>query len=220
MNPTNPKVDAHIANAKKWQPEFKALRQILLSTELTEELKWDQPCYTYDGANIAMLAGFKDYCALSFNQGSVLKDPHGILKKPGEHTQAGRLIPFTSVRAITDLKPVIVAYLEEAIAAEKAGIKPVYKTTSEPYPEELETRLNKDPAFGEAFAALTPGRQRAYLLHFNAAKQSATRTSRIEASRPRILAGKGIHDCTCGHSKKMPTCDGSHKNFPAEDRCL
>lgn len=213
MNRKNPAVDEHIANAKKWQPELRALRRILLDTELTEDFKWDQPCYTYDGANIILLGGFKDHCALMFCQGSVLKDPHGILKKPGEHTQAGRLIPFTSVRAITETEPVLKAYLEEAIAAEKAGLKPAFKTTPEPMPEELETRLNKDPAFGEAFAALTPGRQRAYLLHFNAAKQSATRASRIEACKPRILAGKGIHDCICGHSKKMPSCDGSHKHF-------
>jgi len=213
MNRKNPKVDAHIAQAKKWQPELKALRRILLDTELTEDFKWDQPCYTYDGANIILLGGFKDHCALMFCQGSVLKDPHGILKKPGEHTQASRLIPFTSVQAITATAPVLKAYLEEAIAAEKAGVKPTFKTTPEPIPEELQKKLNKNPALDEAFAALTPGRQRAYLLHFNAAKQSATRTSRIEACTPRILAGKGIHDCICGHSKKLPACDGSHKFF-------
>ena len=211
MNRKNPKVDDFIANAKKWQPEFKALRRILLDTEFTEDFKWDHPCYTYEGSNIILLQGFKDYCSLSFCQGSVLKDPHGILKKPGEHSQAMRLIHFTSVRAVTDLKPVLHAYLEEAIAAEKAGVKPVFKTTPEPIPEELQQKLNKNPALDEAFAALTPGRQRAYLLHFNAAKQSATRDDRIEKCKPRILAGKGIHDCICGHSKKLPACDGSHK---------
>ncbi len=213
MNRKNPKVDDHIAHAKKWQPELKALRRILLDTALTEDFKWDHPCYTYEGSNLILLQGFKDYCSLSFCQGSVLKDPHGILRKPGEHSQAMRLIPFTSVRAVTDLKAVLHAYLEEAIAAEKAGVKPVFKSTPEPVPEELEAKLNRNPALEEAFAALTPGRQRAYLLHFNAAKQSATRVSRIEACTPRILAGKGIHDCICGHSKKMPVCDGSHKLF-------
>ncbi|WP_395736873.1 DUF1801 domain-containing protein [Prosthecobacter sp.] len=211
MPPTNPKVDAHIANAKKWQAELTALRRIVLGCDLTEELKWGQPCYTYDGANIIILGSFKEHCRLMFVNGSLLKDPKGLLQKPGEHTQAGRFIPFTSVKEITALKPVLKDYILEAVAAEKAGVKPVYKTTSEPYPEELEAKLDKDPALAEAFAALTPGRQRAYLLHFNAAKQSATRTSRIEACKSRILCGKGLQDCICGHSKKMPICDGSHK---------
>ena len=211
MNRKNPKVDEHIAQAKKWQPEFKALRRILLDTELTEDFKWDQPCYTYNGANIILLGGFKDHCALMFCQGSVLKDPHSILKKPGEHTQASRLIPFTSVEAIAQTESVLKAYLEEAIAAEKAGLKPAFKTTPEPVPEELQNKLDQNPALKKAFTALTPGRQRAYLLHFNAAKQSATRSDRIEKCKPRILAGKGIHDCICGHTQKPPGCDGSHK---------
>ena len=141
----------------------------------------------------------------------MLKDPHGILKKPGEHTQASRLIPFTSVEAIAQTESVLKAYLEEAIAAEKAGLKPAFKSTPEPVPEELQKKLDQNTAFKTAFAALTPGRQRAYLLHFNAAKQSATRDDRIEKCQPRILAGKGIHDCICGRSKKLPACDGSHK---------
>ena len=207
----NPKVDEHIASAKNWQPELKALRRILLDTEFTEDFKWDQPCYTYNGANIILLGGFKDHCRLMFCQGSVLKDPHSLLRKPGEHTQAGRFIPFTSTQEIKKQATVLKEYLDAAIAAEKAGVKPVFKTTPEPIPEELRQKLNKNPTLDEAFAALTPGRQRAYLLHFNAAKQSATRESRIEACTPRILAGKGIHDCICGHSKKFPACDGSHK---------
>ncbi|MHB1081355.1 MAG: DUF1801 domain-containing protein [Prosthecobacter sp.] len=213
MNPTNPKVDAHIANAKKWQPEMKALRRIILDTGLTEELKWDQPCYTHDGHNIVLIGGFKDHCRLMFCNGSLLSDPRDLLQKPGEHTQAGRFIPFTSVAEIKALEPELKSFLLAAIENEKAGVKPTFKTTPEPIPEELQTKLNRNPALDEAFAALTPGRQRAYLLHFNAAKQSATRTSRIEACTPRILAGKGIHDCICGHSQKMPTCDGSHKHF-------
>ncbi len=213
MNPTNPKVDDHIEQAKKWQPEMTALRRIILATGLTEELKWDQPCYTHEVANIVLIGGFKDHCRLMFCQGSVLKDPHGLLQKPGEHTQAGRFIPFTSVQEIKKQAAVLKEYLYEAIEAEKAGVKPVFKSAPEPVPEELTQKMAKDPALKKAFAALTPGRQRAYLLHFNAAKQSATRASRIEASTPRILAGKGIHDCICGHSKKMPTCDGSHKLF-------
>lgn len=219
MKRMNPKVNEHIAQAKKWQPELKALRRIVLGCDLTEELKWDQPCYTYDGANIVLLGGFKNHCRLMFCNGSLLKDPQGLLQKPGEHTQAGRFIPFTSVQEIEKQAAVLKKYLHEAIEAEKAGVKPVFKSTSEPIPEELQTKLNRDPALDEAFAALTPGRRRAYLLHFNAAKQSATRASRIEACKSRILAGKGIHDCICGHSQKMPACDGSHKFFPSENRC-
>ena len=211
MNPTNPKVDEHIEQAKKWQAEMTALRRIILTTGLSEELKWDHPCYSHEGANIVLLGGFKDHCRLMFCQGSVLKDPRSLLQKPGEHTQAGRFIPFTSVQEIKKQAPVLKKYLYEAIEAEKAGVKPVFKTEPEPVPEELTQKMAKAPALKKAFAALTPGRQRAYLLHFNAAKQSATRASRIEASKPRILAGKGIHDCICGHSKKMPACDGSHK---------
>lgn len=213
MSRMHPAIDAHIASAKAWQPEMKALRRIILGTGLTEELKWDQPCYTHDGHNIVLIGGFKDHCHLMFCNGSLLSDPQNLLQKPGQHTQAGRYIPFTTVKEIKALEPDLKAFLLAAIENEKAGVKPEYKTTPEPIPEELQTRLNKDPALDEAFADLTPGRQRAYLLHFNAAKQSATRTSRIEACTPRILAGKGIHDCICGHSQKMPACDGSHKLF-------
>lgn len=213
MSRMHPAVTAHIASAKAWQPEMKALRRIILGTGLTEELKWDQPCYTHDGHNIVLIGGFKDHCHLMFCNGSLLSDPQNLLQKPGQHTQAGRYIPFTTVKEIKALEPDLKAFLLAAIENEKAGVKPEYKTTPEPIPEELQTRLNKDPALDEAFAALTPGRQRAYLLHFNAAKQSATRASRIEACRSRILAGKGIHDCICGHSQKMPACDGSHKLF-------
>lgn len=213
MSRKNPAIDAHISAAKAWQPEMKALRRIILGTGLTEELKWDQPCYTHDGRNIVLIGGFKDHCRLMFCNGSLLDDLQGLLQKPGEHTQAGRYIPFTSVKEIKTHEPELKRLLNAAIENEKAGVKPEYKTTPEPIPEELQTRLNKEPALDEAFAALTPGRQRAYLLHFNAAKQSATRASRIEACRARILAGKGIHDCICGHSKIFPRCDGSHKLF-------
>lgn len=213
MSRKNPAIDAHIASAEAWQPEMKALRRIVLATGLTEELKWDQPCYTHDGHNIVLIGGFKDHCRLMFCNGSLLSDPRSLLQKPGEHTQAGRYIPFTSGKEIKALEPELKAFIRAAIENEKAGVKPTFKTTPEPIPEELQTKLNRNPALDEAFAALTPGRQRAYLLHFNAAKQSATRSSRIEACTPRILAGKGIHDCICGHSQKMPTCDGSHKHL-------
>lgn len=213
MKKTNPAIDAHISSAKAWQAEMKALRRILLDTGLTEELKWGQPCYTHEGANIALIGGFKAHCRLMFVNGSLLTDPRSLLQRPGEHTQAGRYIPFTSVKEIKAHEAEVRRLLLEAVEKEQAGVKPVYQTTEEPMPEELETALNQDPALGEAFAALTPGRRRAYLLHFNAAKQPATRASRIVACTPRILAGKGMHDCICGHSKIFPRCDGSHKNF-------
>ena len=213
MSRKNPAIDAHISAAKAWQPEMKALRRIILGTGLTEELKWDQPCYTHDGHNIVLIGGFKAHCRLMFCNGSLLQDPQGLLQKPGEHTQAGRYIPFTSVKEIKAHEPELKRLLQAAIENEKAGVKPEYKTTSEPIPDELQARLNKDPALDEAFAALTPGRQRAYLLHFNAAKQSATRCTRIAACRARILAGKGPHDCICGHSQRLPRCDGSHKDL-------
>lgn len=213
MSRKNPAIDAHIASAKAWQPEMKALRRIILGTGLTEELKWGQPCYTHEGRNIVLIGGFKAHCRLMFCNGSLLSDPRCLLQKPGENTQAGRYIPFTSVDEIKAHEPELKRLLHDAIENEKAGVKPEPKTTSEPIPDELQTRLNKDPKLDEAFAALTPGRRRAFLLHFNAAKQSATRATRIEASRTRILAGKGPHDCICGHSKHFPRCDGSHKLF-------
>lgn len=206
-------VDAYISNEPRWKPELTVLRRIVLSMGLTEEWKWRKPCYTHEGANVVLIGGFKAHCRLMFVNGSLLKDPRSLLQKPGEHTQAGRFIPFNSVAEIKTLEPELKRLLQDAIENEKAGVKAVFKTTSEPYPEELETNLNKDPALEEAFAALTPGRRRAYLLHFNGAKQSATRCSRIEACRSRILAGKGPHDCICGHSQRMPNCDGSHKRF-------
>ena len=167
MNPTNPKVDEHIEQAKKWQAEMTALRHIILTTGLSEELKWDQTCYTHEGANIVLIGGFKDHYRLMFCQGSVLKDPYGLLQKPGEHTQAGRFIPFTSVQEIKKQAAVLKEYLYEAIETEKAGVKPVFKSAPEPVPEELAQKMAKAPALKKAFAALTPGRQRAYLLHFN-----------------------------------------------------
>jgi uncharacterized protein YdeI (YjbR/CyaY-like superfamily) len=184
MSSKNPAIDAHIASAKKWQAEMKALRRIILATGLTEELKWDQPCYTHDGHNIVLIGGFKDHCRLMFCNGSLLKDPRDLLQKPGKHTQAGRFIPFTTVAEIKALEPDLKSFLHAAIENEKAGVKATFKTTPEPIPEELQKKLNKNPALDEAFAALTPGRQRAYLLHFNAAKQSATRVSRIRLHVP------------------------------------
>lgn len=210
----NSDVDTFLKKTTTWQAEMGALRRVVLDTPLTEEVKWRMPCYTLNNKNVVMIAGFKDYCALSFFKGALLKDPKGILRKPGENTQSGRLIRFTSVQEVTDLEPVLVAYLAEAIENEKAGLKvDAAKDRTLDYPEELQAMLDGDPALNAAFESLTPGRKRAYIMHVAAAKQSATRVARIEKYVSRILEGKGMHDCTCGLSKRMPNCDGSHKQL-------
>ena len=214
MKRTNPKVDAYLRTAKKWQAELKELRKIVLECPLTEELKWRNPCYTFHEKNVAMIGAFKDYCALSFFKGALLKDAKGILVKPGENTQAARLVRFTSVQEIVDLAPVLSGYIREAIDVEEAGLKVTFAEASQlDIPVELQAKLDENPALKTAFAALTPGRQKGYILYFTAGKQSATRVSRINKYTDQILDGKGINDCTCGHSRKMPQCDGSHKHF-------
>lgn len=191
----NPKVDQVVGKAKKWQEETKKLRRISLDCGLTEALKWGKPCYSFQDANIALIQGFKEYCALLFCKGALLKDARGILKQIGEHTQAARQIRFTNVREITEMEPVVKAYIQEAIEVEKAGLKVVYKTTADfKVPEEFQNKLNKLPALKKAFAALTPGRQRGYLLYFAQPKQSKTREARVEKCMPQILKGKGLND--------------------------
>ena len=178
-----------------WQVELKALRPILLNCGLTEELKWKMPCYTFENNNVVLMSAFKEYCALSFFKGALLKDPQGILEKPGENTQAARLIRFTNVQQIVDLAPVISAYIAEAIAVEKAGLTVEFKQVDElAIPAELQAKFDDDPAFQMAFEALTPGRQRGYILHFAGAKQSSTRTSRIEKYTQKIFDGQGMYD--------------------------
>ena len=190
----NPEIDAFLSKAKKWREEMIELRAISLGCGLTEELKWGKPCYTFQDSNLLILQPFKDYCALMFCKGALLKDPKGLLVKPGESTQAARQIRFTTVREIAGMAPTLKAYIREAMAAEKAGLKVEFKTNPEPVPEELQSALDANRAFKAAFAALTPGRQRAYILHFSAAKQPETRASRVERCRPQILAGKGFND--------------------------
>lgn len=181
--------------ARTWQEELKALREILLDSPLTEELKWSVPCYTFQKSNVVILSALKESCTLSFFKGALLKDPHGILTKPGENTQAGRLIRFTSVQQIVELASIVKAYIAEAIEIEKSGVKVNFKAKGElVYPEELQTQFAHHPALKTAFEALTPGRQRGYLLYFTAPKQSKTRASRIEKSIPSILDGKGLND--------------------------
>jgi uncharacterized protein YdeI (YjbR/CyaY-like superfamily) len=191
----NPKVDVYLTEATKWQPEMKKLRTIILSCQLTEEIKWAKPVYTFQKKNVVIIIPLKDHCALAFCKGALLKDAHGLLSKIGENSQASSWIKFNSVRAIAAMEPILKAYIHEAIAAEKAGLEVTYKKTADyPVPEELKTRLAESPAFKTAFNALTPGRQRGYLLYFSAAKQSKTRTSRIEKCTPQILKGKGLYD--------------------------
>ena len=195
MSELNPKVDAFLRREKRWPAEMAELRKIALACKLGEELKWGTPCYTLAGKNIVLIHGFKAYCAYLFFKGALLKDPRGILIIQTENVQAARQIRFTDVREIVKLKSTLKDYIEEAIAVEKAGLKVAFRKTAEvAVPSEFQIRLDGSPALKQAFAALTPGRQRAYLLHFGSAKQSQTRESRIEKQMPRILAGKGLDD--------------------------
>jgi uncharacterized protein YdeI (YjbR/CyaY-like superfamily) len=191
----NPKVDFFFNKAKQWQKEFEKLRMIVLDCGLTEELKWGNPCYTYDEANIVLIHGFKEYCALLFMKGALLNDADGVLIQQTENVQAARQIRFTSVRQIVEMEPILKAYIYEAIEVEKAGLKVNLKKTTEfNMPEEFQTKLEETPALKVAFESLTPGRQRAYLLHFSAPKQSKTREARIEKNLQQILNGKGLND--------------------------
>jgi len=190
----NPKVDFYFRNAQ-WQEEIEKLRTIVLDCGLTEELKWGVPCYTFEKKNIVLIHVFKEYCALLFFKGALLNDPKGILIQQTENVQAARQIRFTNVKEIVKLKSSIKAYIYEAIEVEKAGLKVTYKKAKEfNMPEEFQKKLNKNAALKTAFYALTPGRQRAYLLHFSQPKQSKTRESRVEKSMPQILNGKGLND--------------------------
>jgi uncharacterized protein YdeI (YjbR/CyaY-like superfamily) len=191
----NPKVDDFINKSEKWQEEFKQLRKVLLDCDLAEEIKWGKPCYSYDNGNIVIMQGFKDYCALLFVKGALLKDDKNILITQTANTQAARQIRFTNVQEIVDQKLILKAYIHEAIEVEKSGLKVNYKKTSEfKIAEEFQKKLDEIPALKTAFYALTPGRQRAYLLYFSSSKQSKTRGARIEKYIHKILNGKGLND--------------------------
>jgi len=191
----NARVDGFITKAKTWREEFEKLRTVCLKCGLTEELKWGKPCYTYQQSNIVLIHGFKEYCALLFFKGALLKDANGILIQQTENVQAARQIRFTNVREIVKIEPTLKAYIKEAIAVEKAGLEVSYKKTSEfMIPEEFQNRLNESTALKTAFHALTPGRQRAYLLYFSGAKQPTTRVARVENCVQQILKGKGLND--------------------------
>jgi uncharacterized protein YdeI (YjbR/CyaY-like superfamily) len=194
-NQLNPRVEIFIHKEKDWREEFEKLRSIVLDCELTEELKWGKPCYTFQEKNIVLIHGFKDYCALLFFKGALLSDPKGILIKQTENVQAGRQIRFTSVREITAMKVTLKTYINEAVKVERTGLEVNYKKTTEfAIPEEFQNKLQEMPALKSAFYALTPGRQRGCLLYFSAPKQSKTRKSRVEKCVNQILKGKGLSD--------------------------
>jgi len=197
MSPSrlNPEVDAFLGRAARWPDEMQCLRSICLDCELTEAFKWGKPGYTLDGKNVVLIQGFKAYCALLFFKGALLSDPAGILKRMGANTHVGRQLRFTHRREIIAQAALIKAYIREAIAVEKAGLQVAPKPNSElKIPEELTVKFAASPAFKTAFAALTPGRQRAYVYYFSAAKQSPTRTARIEKHQQAILEGKGLNE--------------------------
>ena len=195
MTNMNPKVDFYFNDAQKWQAEIAQLRTIVLDCELTDALKWGCPCYTLDKSNIVLIHVFKDYCAFLFFKGALLPDPNGILVQQTENVQAARQIRFTSVDEIVVLASVLKAYIAEAIAVEKAGLQVNFKKASEfNMPEEFINKLEEVPGLQDAFDALTPGRQKAYLLHFSAPKQAKTRAARVEKYLEKILSGKGLDD--------------------------
>lgn len=192
----NLKVDQFLENTTRWKSEMTLLRKIIREqSELIEDYKWMHPCYTFNGKNVVLIHGFKDYCALLFHKGSLMKDSEGILIQQTENVQSARQIRFNNIQQIKDLKPVIIDYIKEAIEIERSGKKVVLKKTSDfPIPEEFQRELSKNADLQKAFLALTPGRQKGYLFYFTQAKQSKTRETRIEKYIPDILRGKGIND--------------------------
>lgn len=194
-NNSNPKVDFYFDKAEKWQKELEQLRVIALDCQLTEELKWGTPCYTLGDRNIVLIHDFKEYCAFLFFKGALLKDTHNILIQQSDNVQAGRQIRFTNLKEITDQKDILKTYIYQAIEVERAGLKVNLKKTTEfEVAEEFQKKLNEMPELEKAFYALTPGRQRGYLLHFSQPKQSKTRESRVKKNIPNILDGKGLND--------------------------
>jgi len=208
---SRPEVDAFFAELDAWADECRALRTILVDAGLTETWKWKQPCYTHTDKNVAMISPFKNHASLSFFQGVLLTDEAGLLTVPGKDSQSARQWRFTSVEDIAAHRSTVVAYLEEAVrhVDEGTAVDFTAKDALE-LPAELVARFADVDGLEEAFMGLTPGRQRGFVLHIDGAKQSATRSARVEKHLDRILAGRGIHDCICGKSARMPRCDGSH----------
>ncbi len=217
MSKENPKIEAFFDEDAIWHDEFLILRDFLRETELTEEFKWRSPCYTFDGKNVAILGRFKAGAALSFFKGVLLKDEAKVLISPGENSNEGRLLRFNSLDEVLEAKDLILKYVEEAIELEKAGVKLPEKEEYEAiYPEEMLAKFDEVDGLQDSFEKLTPGRQKGYILYFNGTKNSKTKTARIERYTPRILNGKGMRDCVCGHSGKYPVCDGTHKDYPED----
>ncbi len=193
MSTQDPRVDAFVNRAKTWQGEIRKLRSILLDCGLDEDLKWGKPCFQFEGTNVAIIQPFKEHCSLLFFKGALFEDSHGLLRSQGEHTQSALRLEFTSEAQIK--KSVVKSYVKQAIAVEKAGLKVDFKAKRElELPQELTRVLKKDRKFARAFSSLTPGRQRAYVMHFTGAKKSETRAARIDKCIPKILSGKGIND--------------------------
>ncbi|GEQ87254.1 hypothetical protein ULMS_27620 [Patiriisocius marinistellae] len=208
----NSKVEAYIKKSDKWQAELKALRSIVLDCNLTEDFKWRNPCYTLNYKNIIILGRLKEACTLSFFKGMLLKDTEKILNSAGPNSRSAKIISFKNLEEIFELESTLKNYILEAIKIEKKGLKiDLKKDDKLDYHEELKIAFKENPLLESAFLNLTPGRQRGYILYFESAKQSKTRTARINKYEQRIIDGKGFHDCVCGLSKKMPSCDGSHK---------
>lgn len=208
---TSEEILAYFKNVK-WQEELALLRCICLNNELDEEYKWRNPCYTQDGKNILLLGFTKNYCMISFFKGVLLSDPKKILTAQTKNMQSDRQIRFSNLDQIIKQEKTIHAYIQEAITIEKSGKKVQFKKTAEyDVPTELQETFEQDAQLKKAFQALTPGRQRGYLLHFAGAKKAETRISRIHQNKKRIMMKKGLNDCICGQSKRMPNCDGSHK---------
>ncbi|MEP5611154.1 MAG: DUF1801 domain-containing protein [Cyclobacteriaceae bacterium] len=210
----NLEVDKYLSSLKEWREELTMLREIILDCGLTEDFKWMHPCYTYKGKNVVLIHELKDYCGILFHKGVLLKDDENLLVQQTENMQSARHLRFTKTSEIEELRTVILEYVKEAIEVEKSGLKVKLKKTSDfEVPEELEQKFEEDPGFEKAFKNLTEGRQRGYLLHFVKPKGSQSRRARIEKNAARIFNGKGLNDCICGLSKRMPNCDGSHKQL-------
>ncbi len=207
----NPQVDAYILSKPTWTAELNLLRSIIRENPFTEDWKWRQPCYTINGKNVLVFGAMKEYCIIGFFKGALLKDPKNLLFRAGEHTQTIRTLRFKNCEEIEKNYDTILTFLKEAIFIEETGIKIETKAKEIELPFELEVKFKDDTQFERAFHALTPGRKRGYLLYFSSAKQEKTRIDRIQKCVERILKGKGIDDCICGLSKRMPRCDGSHK---------
>ena len=206
------RIEAFYADAKLWRPELARLRSLALEAGLDEAFKWRGPCYLWEGRNVAMIAGFKAHCVLGFFKGALLVDPHRLLAKQGPNTESSRSFQFTSLDQINRHAPDVLDFIRQAIQIERDGLTvPTTPPEATSVPEAFERRFANDPDLKAAFYALTPGRRKAYFQHVAAAKQPATQERRIDQALPRIFDGKGLHDCVCGLSKRMPACDGSHR---------